>query len=373
MKKRWLLFILLLLLPSLTLSEEREPPEELSAILSALDLSEWDRWAERNDPELGFVPSDFLQTALLSGSAEPSAETLYGRIRSTVMRHAAAALRKLMLYLGIGVLFSLFSAIRPDSGFQPPETVLRLLSGCFVMSMSLPVLSETRSLLITIGTDAEYLLPPLLGFFALFDFSASGALLRPGMLLLNDGMIALVIKLVFPLAVIGGVLHAADCFSDRRLGSLGQFCHRAAKWLLGAGTSLYLAVAALRGTVAVQSDTLLFRTTKLAAGSLPFVGGIVSGSMDTLLQCVMSVRAALGLTGIVLIGGVMLRPLLRLITERIALQLCAALIAPLGVQAYAETLEHTADLFRIASASLLMVFVLAAVSVGLVTGVWYSI
>ena len=81
---------------------------------------------------------------------------------------------------------------------------------------------------------------------------------------------------------------------------------------------------------AATYDGVTMRTAKYAASSLvPMVGGMVSGTMDTMLGCALLVKNAAGLAAILLTMSVVLMPVLRLVAQMFLLRLASALAEPL--------------------------------------------
>ncbi len=372
--KRVAIVALLVLLPVTLLSaEDTERTDDLRLILNELDLSEWDRWFIESAPDTEFVPSEFLTKVMLEGTVptEPAdwMEGLWNTARSEFLLIA----RKGILYLGFGVLLALIGGVLPADNSDTAETAVQVLGGCMILGLCAPALQDTVALLERIKEGAQVLLPVLLGFFSLFDFSASGPVLTSQIAFLSDVAIQIGVDWVVPLALLGGIVQAFDCFRRQRLGSISRLCFRIGRWVLRIVSSVYLMVTAIRGTVAVHADSVFFRTAKLAAGSLPFVGGLVSGSVDTLFECVRLTRSMLGLTGILVLGGTVWNPIVRLLLERLMLKVCAALMLPLGTQSYAELLLRMSDLFGLILLVVIVSFVLTAGTVGLVMGVWQGV
>ena len=369
--RRVVLTALLVLLPvTLLAAEETERTDDLRLILNELDLSEWDRWFVESAPDTEFVPSEFLTTVMLEGTVpnEPS-DWMVG-LRNAVRAEFLLIARKGILYLGFGVLTAFIGGVLPLENSDTAEIAVRVLGGCMVLGLCSPALQETVALLERIRDGAQVLLPALLGFFSLFDFSASGPVLTSQIAFLSDVAIRIGIDWVIPLALLGGMVQALDCFHGQRIGSISRLCLRIGRWLLRIASSVYLTVTAIRGTVAVHADSVFFRTAKLATGSLPFVGGLVSGSVDTLFECVRLTRSMLGLTGVLVLGGTVLKPMIRLLLEQLMLKGCAALMLPLGAQSYAELLLRLSDMFGLILLVVIVSYVWTAGTVGLVMGVW---
>lgn len=367
--KRVLLTAALLFVPLALLgTESEEPRDELRLVLNRLDLSAWDRWFVEQNPYLPFVPSDFLAEAALNGTVSADAEGIADRLLSAVRNEWQPYGNKLLLYCGFGVLCAIASALETPNRSALPGGVLKLLGGCLVLGAAAPAAADAANRLRLLKSGTEALLPPILGFFALVDASAGQAALSEGLSALTDGMIALVSDWIVPLSITGGVLHALDGVSRDRFSEIGNLCFRAGRWLLRLGSSLYLCVSAVRGSVAAKADSLLLSTARLMAGSLPYVGGMLSGSADTVLKCLALVRSLLGWTGMLVLILAMLRPVLSLLMEYAAMKLAALLLRSFAPSGFADILSKTAGMLGLLTASTVTVLLLVAGYVGLVMG-----
>ena len=370
--RRILLCALLVVLPLAAFAPDTEEVQDgLSALLDAVDLSAWDDWFAGQDESFGtFVPSDFLNDTVETGGSTLSAKTLYDRLQRAMREDVYAALGRLAIYVGLGVLCALFAGLSPQGGAaHMAEPILRIVTGCAVLATVFPYLWQAQRTLTLLHDTGEVLTPILLSFLILCGMEASGALLTPTMALLADGVIGVMTRIVLPVALIGGVLCTVDPMQNGRVASIGKLCHRLCRWGVGVLSSLYLAVTAIRGVVATNSDSLLLRTTKLAAGSLPVVGGLVSDSVETAYQCLVLVRSTLGVTGILVLLLLCVKPILALFLQQCALKVGAVIARMFGTKAYAETLDGMGNTLGVALLCVIAVLVMYLACVGLLMGV----
>ncbi len=368
--RKAILVTILALMPAVFLqAEQPEPQEEIRWILNELDLAEWDRWFAAQDPYIEFVPSDFLIRSVTNGTA--ASQPLFSV--DSVWKYGLSAFseqsKTLVILIGFAVLAAAVSGFQIGVFSEIPQSVLRLLGGSLVLGIFLPKLQSCAETLRVFRSASEAMLPFLLGIFTMFDLSAGGAELNTGIGILCEGMIRLAADVVFPLAVIGCVLQILDCFGEERAASVGAFCHRFARWTLRVGASLYLLVAAVRGSIANHTDSLLFRSAKLAAGALPQLGNLASDSVDTIWRCMLSIRSMLGVTGILMLGSLTAGPLIRLAVQVVILRLSGAVAGMLGVHAYGRTLESAASMMGLALSALTAVFLMETALIGLLMGV----
>ncbi|MBR0081932.1 MAG: hypothetical protein IJP98_04235 [Clostridia bacterium] len=369
---RILLVVVLLPLCAVASAETTEPenPETgtvLRQILNRLDLASWDRWFLAENPGVDFVPSDFLLTAALSGTVET--ESVWEAAPALLLASAKQALGDLLVFIGFGVLCAVLTAVRSDGGGAVSDAVLRLLGGGLVLTRCVLLLKNAADIMRAIRAATEALLPVLLTLFTAFGLSA-GAGLGSGMTLLTDGMIRLATDVLFPLALVGGVLTALDAFGSDRLAPIGSFCHRAARWTLRIASALYLSVTAVRAAVAARADTLLLRSARIAAGALPNVGRLTSDAVELFAQCFGTVRSLLGVTASLALALALLRPILGMVAELLALRLAAAIVAPLGQGAYARVLDSASGMLGIAVSALAVTVTMAITVLVLTMGVF---
>ena len=166
------------------------------------------------------------------------------------------------------------------------------------------------------------------------------------------------------------VLAAAGNLSERMsLKGLFSLCCSAGSWLLGGVMALFAGMTALGGVLGSARDALSLRAAKYAAGSLlPIVGGDVAGTMDSMVYSAALVRQAAGVTGVLVMLGVCLRPVLRLVLTLLSCRLSAALLETVADGALRRCMEQMAQCVRLLLAASLAGAALFIMLIGVCLG-----
>ncbi len=246
---------------------------------------------------------------------------------------------------------------------------------CFTLTVVLSAFAASAALAVECVRGVcgcmELVTPVLMTLLTAIGGTASVGVFQPSMTLLISGVAACMESIVLPLVVCGGVLSLFNSLSERvRLGEMGDLCRQVVKWVVGVVTTLYSAVTALRGMTAAAYDGIAVRTAKYAAGSMfPMVGGLVTGSFDTMLGCAGLVKNAAGVTSILLCVSVAAVPLVRLAATMLLLRLTAALVQPVAQKEQVAMCKTGADMLSGLLAACAAVTVMFIVTIGLIVGV----
>lgn len=369
MNRKLLMGLLLLLVPLAAWEDNETVQDGLGQILTEIDLSEWDAWFRAENGDSSFVPSEFLTSAVLEGNTALGEEEWTDTWKRMAMEGARTAVWHFVLYLGVGVFSAIAGGLRQGALDDTIEQMTTTIGGCIAMGMFLPLLEEARKMMQAAQEGFSVLFPVLMGILLLFGMQNGAAVMEPVSAVLSGAVLNCMRGIVFPLCVAGGIFAAWNGIGGGRTDGYGRLFLKAAKWVIGVVSSLYLTATAIKSSVAIHTDTLLLKTTKLATGSLPFVGGLVSDSVDTAYRCILLVKNAVGVTGILLLVFVILRPILHLVLERFALKLASALCTPFCGNGYPRVLEQIGNALGIVTASVIAVLVMGIGTVGLLMGV----
>lgn len=184
----------------------------------------------------------------------------------------------------------------------------------------------------------ETVSPLLVTLLAAIGATASAGMVQP-MFVLLSGTVAKVVQSVLLPGVMGaGVLYIVGALAGReQVTHLANTIKSFVKWAMGGITTVFLGAMALGGMSAGGVDSISFRTMKYTLDkSLPLVGGVVAGSLDSVRGCTILIKNAAGMAGVVMALGVVLMPLLQLMGMSLAFQLTGALCAQVSDSRDAE-------------------------------------
>ena len=358
--KKLTIVLLALVLQVFLFTETDETQDAIDALTGTIDLEDWDAWFRQNGAEDSFLPSDlFGQLVMMRGviGEDFSANDLISVIKPTI----GDVLAKTALLIGLAAFGAALHGISDSSAIgETASTVFRIGVSVTVLVLTLREIRIAYTVVDTVERTSELLLPAIIGYLTLNGLENTALLLPASHALLSEVVLRMIETCVAPLAVIGGVLSVLDANGIGRLSAIGKLLQRAAKWVLVTACSLYMLVTSVRSVAAKSADTLLLKTTKLAVGSIPAVGSLLSESVETAYQCIFLVRGALGLTGCAVLIAVTLKPIGSVFLTRCSLRASALLSEPLSGKPYAELLRGMGDTLHI-----LMLSGLAALAMSL--------
>lgn len=362
--RRWtfilLLTLLLLCKPATALAEGEDASigDGVDVWMAQIDWGAFDALMQTMPQEVralwsGVDARDMTERIALSGVDRIGEDWLDGkgfgalkRLAGAAAADCAAGAAALMGLALLGGIASALSAEQKDGVHGAAAFVCR----CFMLSVVLATFAYAAGLagdcMDRLCGCMEVAMPVLLTLLTALGGTASAGVLQPAMALLTGGVAASMRGIITPLVLCGGVLALFDALSETvQLREMSELVTSVRKWSVGIVTTLFTSVTLLRGLTAAAFDGVSVRTAKYAAGSMfPMVGGIVTGSFDTVLGCAGLVKNAAGLTTILLAASAAITPMLRIAVTMLLLRLTAAVIQPVAEKRQATMCRIGADM-----------------------------
>ena len=184
----------------------------------------------------------------------------------------------------------------------------------------------------------------------LVTLAASGAAISAtGFELIFMGVIELaewMLETVFvPLILITAALSMVNNLSQNlNAEKLVQFMNKTTKWGIGIVMTVFVGVMGLQGIVSGSADGLTVKVTKFAAGNLiPLVGGALSETVETVMNCSVVIKNAVGVVGIITVILIVAVPVIKVAACLIMFRLCAALLQPVCDKRIVKCISELAD------------------------------
>ncbi len=138
-------------------------------------------------------------------------------------------------------------------------------------------------------------------------------------------------KCIVPLVYLGAVLGIVNNISAKvQITKFNALIRSLAKWILTAVLTIFTSITAIYGFSAPVLDGVKLKAVKFAVGSLvPVVGGLLSDTVETVLNGTRLVKNAAGVAGMVAVCAIALVPILKIGVMILMLKLAAAAIEPL--------------------------------------------
>ena len=185
------------------------------------------------------------------------------------------------------------------------------------------------------------LFPILLTLMTAVGTSGSSALMQPAVVASAGVVTGLISRVTLPLAIAAAMLMMLTRLgSGVRLRHLASLAQQAASWTLGVCFTVFIAVLMTRSMTAAAIDGVAIRTAKYAINRfVPVVGGLFADTVDTLIGSSLMVQSALGVTGMLLLAGYALGPMLQTLAVTLIYRITAALLQPVADQDITECIH----------------------------------
>jgi len=217
---------------------------------------------------------------------------------------------------------------------------------------------------------SKTLLPTLAAAMA-----ASGSVTGAGIhqvttVFLVDLLISLIEQLLLPLIYLYiGVLTAAACLPQHRLGAIADGVKKAIIWLLGTSLLLFTVYLSVIRIISGTADSAAVKVTKAAiSGIVPVVGGIVAEASETVLLGAGMLKNTIGIVGMLAVLAACVYPFLQLSIQYLLYKGTALLASVTGAPQLCRLVDGLAGAFGLvlgmtgSCALLLLVSVLAAIA-----------
>ena len=325
---------------------------------------------ERLSDALGGPDARRIAEMALSGELHPDADLpkkLLRKLASAVQHGLLRTLRA----LSTPVLATLLLRLITDRRSGALTLLCRLavassLVGQFTEAARLA--EETMSAAVRVADVAS---PVLCAALTLSDAGASAAVLSPISALCVGAIEGVLKGMGLPLCALAAIVAAGSGLSEAyRLDRLFDILRRTAIWGVGGLLGAFTAWMTIEGRLCAAQDTATAQAVHRAIGGMvPIIGRSVSNSMGALLTSAVSVRNAVGVTGMAVALGVCAKPLTRLTAHMLSLRLASAVIEPVADPGIARVVADFADISRMLLAlclgSAILVALLAGACLGL--------
>lgn len=166
-----------------------------------------------------------------------------------------------------------------------------------------------------------------------------------------------------------GVLTAACCLPDQRLGALADGLKKVLTWVLTTALLAFTAYLSVARVISGAADGTGVKLTKAAiSGVVPVVGGIIADAAETVLAGAGMLKNTVGIFGVLAVVSVCVYPFLQLGVQYLLYKLTAFLASMVGSPGLCKLIDGLGSAFGLvlgmtgACAVLLLVSVLSLIA-----------
>ncbi len=152
-------------------------------------------------------------------------------------------------------------------------------------------------------------------------------------------------KLFVPMIVMSAALSLVNNMTEKlNAEKLVQFLNKISKWGIGIVMTLFVGVMGLQGLVSGSADGLTVKVTKFATTNLiPLVGGALSETVETVMNCGVIIKNSVGVTGIIMVVLIVAVPVVKVAACLMMFRLCAAVLQPISDKRIVKCVSELAD------------------------------
>lgn len=329
-----------------------ELQDKVDELLEALDTEELQAYLDSLTEFRGMDIKEML-SSVITGDFVLDYSSLWQSALALVFNEGRAMLPAFAVVLAAALLCGILNSAKNGFLQSTMSDIINFVTyiavGAVVLAVLTGVLQTGFSAMESMQRQMEIVYPILLTLMAASGGSVSAGVFRPAVAFLSSAVCEMFTAIVLPASVVVIVLAFVGNLSpDVRTEKLGDLFKSINKWLIGLTLGLLTLFLTVQGIASSQYDGLSLRAIKyLVSGSVPIVGGFLSGGLDLVLAGSALIKNAVGSFGVFLLFGALLRPVLLFAAFQLFLRLCAAATEPVGgkVSAFLSRLATDSGFF----------------------------
>ena len=224
----------------------------------------------------------------------------------------------------------------------------------------------------TIGELADFsqaLLPTLAAATAASGAVTTATVQQVSTVFFVDLLLRLIRQLLLPLVYLYiGLLTAAACLPENRLGAIAEALKKLVTWILTTALLVFTIYLSIVRIISGSADSATVKVAKAAiSGVVPVVGGIIADASETVLAGAGMLKNTIGVFGMLAILAACAYPFLQLGVQYLLYKLTAYLASVVGAPGLCKLIDGLGGAFGLilgmtgGCALLLLISVLASV------------
>lgn len=320
-------------------SEEEAALEQLGVtveeLIDSLDTSELEAYLDTLT-DFKDMPLKEKLLSLVTGDYALDYTTLGESVLNFVLKEAQTMLPAFAVVLAVTLLCGVLNSVKSGFLHSTMSDIINFVGyisvGAVVFACLIDVLNSGFSAISDMKKQMDLIYPILLTLMAASGGGISVAVYRPAVAFMSGAITNLFSTIVMPVAVVVIILSfLGNLNEDVRTQKLGEFFKSISKWIIGLALGIFSIFLSVQGITAAQYDGVSMRAAKyVISGSVPIVGGFLSGGVEIVVAGSALIKNALGSCALFMLCAVLLRPVLMFAALQLFLRLSAAATEPAG-------------------------------------------
>lgn len=320
-------------------SEEEAALEQLGAtveeLLSSLDTAELEAYLN-SLTDFQDMPLKERLLSLITGDYFLDYSSLGESVLNFVFQEARTMLPAFAVILAVALLCGVLNSVKNGFLHSTMTDIINFVGyisvGAVVLACLVDVLNSGFTAISDMKKQMDLVYPILLTLMAASGGGVSAAVYKPAVAFMSGAITNLFTSVVMPMTVVVIVLSfLGNLNEDVRTDKLGDFFKSVTKWIVGLALGVFSVFLSVQGITAAQYDGVSLRAAKyVISGSVPIVGGFLSGGVEIVVAGSALIKNALGSFALFMLLSALLRPVLLFAALQLFLRLSAAATEPAG-------------------------------------------
>lgn len=307
--------------------------------LSNLNFDELDYYLTNFQDEYSFLNStNFSDTIkqLALGEYFNNYNSVFDGVLNMLFGNIKNVIPLIFLIVAIAVLGSILNALKSNninSGvndlihFVCYGVVVLILVGCVST-----IISTTKNTINNMSSQMEIIFPIMLTLLTAVGGVSSVTIYKPVVAILTQGVSLVFSKFLLPIFILSFIfLIIGNLSNNLKLTKFNGLLNSVFKWVVGFVFTMFGAFLTIQGISAGKFDGISIKATKFAVKSyIPLIGGYISDGFDLIMYSSVIIKNAVGVAGLFLIFGLILKPIIQILVLKLGLQLISAILEPIG-------------------------------------------
>lgn len=315
-----------------------------------LDISDFERFAsELEDNIIGEGGIRQFIKDLTKGKISLSPEELIKEMLKRSLAGFTALLPQLLSIVAVAVLFSLIFGL--TGSFVNKQTVQIVYFVCYaaivviVITLIAKVVLDIRNTVAVLTSLMKAIFPPLITLMSALGGTVSTTVYKPQLALFSTLAAGVVTTVVLPLFIVSVIFSVVGNLTDSvKLEKLQSAVRYISTWVLSLTFGLYILYITVTGITGGLVDTVSIKAAKFMVSSyVPILGGYLSQGFDLITASLVLIKNSLGVAGVLITIGIIIAPVIKLITLTIGLKLIAGIIESIADKKLSDFLSGVAD------------------------------
>jgi len=277
-----------------------------------------------------------LVFGLVKGEIKWDIGALLQGVKSLLFKEISLSLNLLAQIIFLSIMAAILNNISSSFGKSQVSNIafyviyfvlIGIIANSFYGSITL-----ASSTIDTMVTFLQAILPTMFLLLASVGAIASSSVLSPLVLYIVSFIGTVVNNVVYPLIIASAIVTLINHMSyEIKLSNLAKLLKDAALYILGFLFILFLGLVSIQGIALTTLDGVTAKTAKYAIDNfVPFVGGFLADSMDTIISASNVIKNGVGVVGLLIIIGMIAFPIMKMFVLVILFRLSAAIIQPIS-------------------------------------------